>query len=154
MTSTASAPSSEQITTPAGVVQAFLKALEAGRLDDALELLAEDVEYINVSLPTVHGRRRVDRVFRPLFEKLPGGFRVHFHVIAADGNTVLTDRTDELILGPVKQRLWVYGRFEVRNGKITLWRDSFDWLDLVVGLARGLAGAVVPSLNRPWPGDR
>ena len=78
---------------------------------------------------------------------------MHFHAIAAEGDTVLTDRTDELIIGPVRQRIWVCGRFEVTDGKITLWRDSFDWVDVVIGLVRGILGAVVPALNRPWPGD-
>lgn len=142
----------DRATDPAGVVKAFLLALQAGELDQALELLDENVTYINVTLPTVRGRRGVERVFRPAYEKLHGGFRVHFHAIAAEGNTVLTDRTDELIMGPVRQRIWVYGRFEVADGRITLWRDQFDWVDVLIGLVRGLAGAVVPALNRPWPG--
>ena len=78
---------------------------------------------------------------------------MHFHTIAASGNTVLTERTDALIFGPIEQRIWVYGRFELTDGKITLWRDSFDWLDLLIGLARGLAGAIIPALNRPWPSE-
>ena len=78
---------------------------------------------------------------------------MHFHTIAADGPTVLTERTDELIMGPVKQRIWVYGRFDVIDGQIVLWRDSFDWLDVLVGLVRGMAGVLIPNLNRPWPGD-
>lgn len=153
MTSTSSAPVADSIANPVDTVRGFLLALEAGRLDDALALLAEDVVYINVSLPAIHGRGRVDRLFRPAYEKLGGGFRVHFHTIAADGDTVLTERTDGLILGRVEQRIWVYGRFEVRDGQITLWRDSFDWVDVLIGLIRGLAGALIPALNRPWPGD-
>jgi limonene-1,2-epoxide hydrolase len=140
-------------TEPAEVVRSFLLGLQAGDLDRALALLADDVIYINVSLPTIRGRARIDRLFRPALERLGGGFRVHFHTIASDGQTVLTDRTDALSLGPVEQRFWVYGRFEVVDGRITLWRDSFDWLDLMVGLVRGVAGAVVPRLNRPWPGE-
>ena len=151
--SAASAPGSSTATGPAEVVQAFLIACEEARLDDALALLAPDVVYTNVTLPTVHGRRAVERLFRPAYEKLHGGFRVHFHTIAADGDTVLTERTDELSLGRVRQRIWVYGRFEVHDGLITVWRDSFDWWDVLVGLLRGLAGAVMPALNRPWPGD-
>ena len=153
MTSNAAAPVADSIANPVDIVRRFLLALEAGRLDDALALLAEDVVYINVSLPAIHGAKRVDRLFRPAYEKLNGGFRVHFHTIAADGNTVLTERTDALILGRVEQRIWVYGRFEVRDGQITLWRDSFDWVDVLIGLVRGLAGALVPALNRPWPGE-
>lgn len=153
MSSTAAAVDGKQSTDPAGVVRAFLLALEDGELDQALALLAEDVAYTNVSLPTVRGRARVDRLFRPAYEKLGGGFRVHLHTVAADGNTVLTERTDALIFGRVDVRLWVYGRFEVQDGRITVWRDSFDWLDLTVGIVRGLLGAVVPSLNRRWPGE-
>jgi limonene-1,2-epoxide hydrolase len=133
-------------------VRAFLGALEAGELDEALALLAGDVVYTNVSLPTIRGRARIDRLFRPGYEKLGGGFRVHIHTMAANGNTVLTDRTDALIFGPLELRLWVYGRFEIVDGRIAVWRDSFDWLNLTVGLIRALAGALVPALNRPWPG--
>jgi limonene-1,2-epoxide hydrolase len=138
---------------PAEVVRRFLLALQAEEFDQALELLDENVTWINVTLPTIRGRKGVERLFRTMMEKLPGGFRVHFHAIAAEGNTVLTDRTDELAFGPVRQRVWVCGRFEVTDGKITLWRDSFDWVDVLIGLVRGLLGAVVPGLNRRWPGD-
>jgi limonene-1,2-epoxide hydrolase len=154
MTATASkSTNAGPATEPAEVVRSFLLALQADELDRALELLDENVTWINVTLPTIRGRRGVERLFRFLNEKLPGGFRVHFHAIASEGNTVLTDRTDELIMGRVRQRVWVCGRFEVTDGKITLWRDSFDWVDVFIGLIRGLAGAAVPALNRRWPGD-
>jgi limonene-1,2-epoxide hydrolase len=138
---------------PAEIVRSFLLALQAGELDQALALVADDIVYTNVSLPTLRGRARIDRLFRPALESGRGGFRVHFHTVAADGQTVLTERTDALIFGPVEQRIWVYGRFDVIDGRIVLWRDSFDWLDLLIGLIRGVAGALVPALNRPWPGD-
>jgi limonene-1,2-epoxide hydrolase len=151
---TATAQSSWQTgpSEPAEIVRSFLLALEAGELDVALALLADDVVYTNVSLPTIRGRARIDRLFRRGLERARVGFRVHFHAIATNGHTVLTERTDALIFGPVEQRLWVYGRFEVIEGKIVLWRDSFDWFDLLIGLVRGIAGALVPALNRPWPG--
>lgn len=138
---------------PAEIVRSFLLALQAGELDQALALVADDIVYTNVSLPTLRGRARIDRLFRPALESGRGGFRVHFHTVAANGQTVLTERTDALIFGPIEQRIWVYGRFDVIDGRIVLWRDSFDWLDLLIGLIRGVAGALVPALNRPWPGD-
>jgi limonene-1,2-epoxide hydrolase len=138
---------------PAAVVRAFLEALAADDLDGALALLAEDVVWINVSLPAVRGRRAVERICR-LSLRAGGGFRVHFHAIAAEGDVVLTERTDALTLGRFEQRFWVMGRFEVRDGRIAVWRDSFDWGDLTVGLLRGLAGVVSPGLNRRWPAAR
>jgi limonene-1,2-epoxide hydrolase len=143
----------DQASDPADIVKGFLLALQDDELERAMSFLDENVTWINVTLPTVRGRRRTERVFRTAFDKLGGGFRVHFHAVATDGNTVITDRTDELIVGPVRQRVWVYGRFEVTDGRITLWRDSFDWVDVLIGLVRGLAGVLVPALNRPWPGD-
>ncbi len=153
MTATARTAPHARPTEPAEIVRSFLLALQAGELDEALALLADDVVYTNVSLPTIRGRARIDRLFRPGLERGRAGFRVHFHAVATSGQTVLTERTDALIFGPIEQRLWVYGRFDVVDGQIVLWRDSFDWLDLLIGLVRGIAGAFIPALNRPWPGD-
>jgi limonene-1,2-epoxide hydrolase len=138
--------------TNADTVRSFLEALQAGDLDAALSLLTEDAQWINVSLPAVRGRDKIERLNRYGFEK-GFGFRVHFHNIATEGDTVLTERTDAISLGRVEQRFWVYGRFELRDGKIAIWRDSFDWGDIFISLLRAWAGAVVPSLNRRWPGD-
>ena len=133
------------------VVVSMLEALEAKDLDRVDALLAEDAVWINVSLPTVHGKRRIMRILRGFDGQ--SRFRVHFHNVAEHGAVVLTERTDALGLGRFEQRFWVYGRFEVRDGQITVWRDSFDWGDMVVSLVRGLAGVVAPGLNRRWPGD-
>jgi len=134
------------------VARDFLELLEAENLDRALTLLDERVVYTNVSLPTVRGRTAVERLLRPLVG--PVGFRVHFHAIGtdvADPGVVLTERTDALVVGPVSVQFWVYGRFEVRDGRIVLWRDSFDWRDIAMGMVRGVVGVAVPSIRRTWP---
>jgi limonene-1,2-epoxide hydrolase len=138
---------------PAGIVTSFLVALQNNEIDAAMELLAPDAIWINVSLPAVRGRDRIERICR-LGPRTGTEFRVHFHNIATHGNVVLTERTDALGRGRFEQRFWVYGRFELVDGRIKVWRDSFDWLDLLVSLVRATAGALVPALNRPWPGDR
>ena len=78
------------------------------------------------------------------------GFEVKIHRIAAEGDAVLTERTDVLVLGPVRCQFWVCGVFEVHAGRITLWRDYFDVLDVLKGTVRGIIGAAVPAL-RPSP---
>ena len=36
---------------------------------------------------------------------------------------------------------------EVREGRITLWRDYFDFYDMLKATARGFAALVLPSLK-------
>jgi limonene-1,2-epoxide hydrolase len=136
---------------PATLVVDFLRALERQDLDAALSLVTEDLVYTNVSLPTIHGRARLSRLARPLLRPGRMGFGVHFHHTAAAGNVVLTDRTDEITFGRFHARFWVYGRFVIRDNKIAVWRDAFDWLDITIAVLRGLAGLAVPALNRHMP---
>jgi limonene-1,2-epoxide hydrolase len=150
-------PSPEPTTTttdPADVVVHFLHALAAFDVDTALDLVADDLVYANVSLPTIHGRARLERIARPWLRPGRMGFNVHLNHVATEGDVVLTDRIDELNYGRFASRFWVYGRFIVGDdGKIAVWRDSFDWLDVTIGNLRGLAGLVSPAFNRRMPAD-
>ncbi|HEY5152048.1 MAG TPA: limonene-1,2-epoxide hydrolase family protein [Mycobacterium sp.] len=138
-------------TTETDIVTGFLRALERCDIDAALAMVTEDLVYQNVSLPTIRGRRGLDRAFRPMLRPGRMGFAVCVHHVACDGDVVLTDRTDEISVGRFRARFWVYGRFVVRDGQIAVWRDSFDWFDITVGMVRGLAGVLVPVANRQMP---
>jgi len=137
---------------PQAVVEAFLGSLAAADFGTVADLLDEHVTYVNVGMPTVRGRRRTVKVLRPLAR--PGlSFEVYLHAIATNGRTVLTDRTDVLVFGPCRIQFWVTGRFDVQDGRITLWRDSFDYVDFLRAVLRGLIGAVVPALRPTAPGS-
>lgn len=128
------------------VVETFLYALQDEDFDTADSLMADNIEWQNVGIPTIRGRRRVAKIFRSGEGRF--GFEVKFHRIAAEGNAVLTERTDALVVGPLRLQFWVCGTFEIHGGKITLWRDYFDFFDfLVKAPLRGIAGIVVPSLR-------
>ena len=145
-------PDGGALTDPQAVVEAFLHALAVSDVEAATALVADDIRYVNVGLPAVIGRTRVAKVLGGLAK--PGAsFEVYLHAISADGPVVLTERTDVLVFGSLRAQFWVWGRFDVHDGKITLWRDSFDYLDLVRGFLRGLAGMVVPALNPRPPRD-
>jgi limonene-1,2-epoxide hydrolase len=132
------------------VVRRFLLLLEDGHIEAATQLLAADVQYMNASLPTIRGRERARKALTTAFGRPGSGFEVYFHAISADGPTVLTERTDVLIFGPVRIQIWVCGRFDVEDGEIARWKDYFDWGDTIVATIRGLVGAAIPSL-RPTP---
>lgn len=132
-------------TTSVTTVETFLNALQEQDFDTAENALAQNLVYQNVGLPTIYGRNRAMKLFRSMQGRT--GFEVKIHRIAADGNAVLTERTDALVFGPLRMQFWVCGVFEVHDGRITLWRDYFDFLDMFKATLRGLAGVVVPSLR-------
>jgi limonene-1,2-epoxide hydrolase len=131
--------------TPTRVVERFLELLRRSDVERAVELLAEDVEYVNVGLPAMYGRERVRRAFRATLGRAKSGFDVQVHAISANGPTVLTERTDVLIVRRLRVQLWVCGRFDVRDGQIVLWRDYFDYATVLTATTRGLVGAVLSA---------
>jgi limonene-1,2-epoxide hydrolase len=126
-------------------VQAFLSALASLDLDRALTLASPDIVYQNVPLPPARGREAFEKQMR-FFGKLADGFEVTTHNIAANGPIVLTERTDAFLVRGARVEFWVCGTFEVRDGRIVLWRDSFDWvavsLKTLLAAPRALLGTI------------
>ena len=129
----------------AHTVEVMLRSLQAQDIEGVGTVLDEDLVYQNVGFPTIRGRARAMRLFRGMEGRL--GFEVKIHRIAVNGSSVLTERTDALVLGPLRLQFWVCGVFEVHNGRITLWRDYFDIWDMTKALVRAALGAAVPPLR-------
>lgn len=130
----------------ARTVETFLYAMQDEDFDTVDSLMADNIVWQNVGLPTLRGRQRIVKLLRSGQGRL--GFEVKIHRIAAEGNAVLTERTDALVIGPLRLQFWVCGVFEIHAGRITLWRDYFDAFDfLVKAPLRALAATVIPSLK-------
>lgn len=129
----------------AHTVEVLLSSLQAQDIEGVGAVLDDDLVYQNVGFPTIRGRARAMKLFRAMQGR--AGFEVKIHRIAVNGASVLTERTDVLVFGPVRLQFWVCGVFEVRNGRITLWRDYFDMWDMTKALLRGVAGAAIPALR-------
>ena len=132
---------------PVQIVRAFLTALEELDVARALTLVAPEIVYQNVPLPPARGLRAFEKQLR-VMAKYSTGFEARIHHIAADGPIVLTERTDVLQAGGWRASFWVCGTFEVRDGRIVLWRDYFDWTTFLVAGLRGVPGAVAAALAR------
>lgn len=137
--------------TPTLLVERFLDMLGSKDIEGAAELLAVDVQYTNVGLPTVRGRKRVRRLLRAALAPGAARFEVYMHTISADGSSVLTERTDVLKFGRLRIQFWVCGRFDVQDGQIVLWRDYFDQMNIMAATARGLLGVVFPAARAKPP---
>ncbi len=124
------------------IVRSFLEHLARAETEEAVALLAPDVEWRNTAMPAFRGER-VHQMLRDM-ERRGVGFDVEWHHVAAtdaadgrDSGTVLTDRTDVIAYSGWETSFRVRGTFTVTDGRITLWDDSFSWLEL---LGSGLVG--------------
>lgn len=129
----------------AHTVEVMLSSLQNQEFDGLAAALDDNLVYQNVGFPTIRGRARAMRLFRSMEGRM--GLEVKIHRIAVNGSSVLTERTDALVVGPLRVQFWVCGVFEVSGGRITLWRDYFDMWDISKALVRGLAGIAVPALK-------
>jgi limonene-1,2-epoxide hydrolase len=125
------------------VVEALFDAFRRLDNDGALALMADDIVYQNVPFPADRGKPAVKRTLEA-FSRFVTGFEVEMRHIAARDGVVLTERVD-ILTGPLLLLdLPVCGTFEVRDGRITLWRDHFDLAGagakLLVGPIRKLLG--------------
>jgi limonene-1,2-epoxide hydrolase len=119
---------------PADLVRRFCGAWGAGDISAVLAFFAPDATYHNIPLDPVAG---VDAI-RATIEGFSAGvdkieFRVH-HLIA-DGDIVMTERTDVFVTSAKTVELPVMGIFEVADGAITAWRDYFDLQQFMSQLA-------------------
>lgn len=122
--------------TPTAVVEAFVRAMERQDFDAVQALLHDEVVYQNVPLPADRGKPAVVRTLQA-FTRFVTKFEVKMVNIAANGPIVLTERID-ILSGPfVYLDIWVCGTFEVRDGKIVLWRDYFDAASVAAKIATG-----------------
>jgi limonene-1,2-epoxide hydrolase len=134
-----------QATAEVAVVRDFLAALERLDVDAVLALADDAIVYQNVPLPPARGREAFEKQVRWMAKELTG-FEARIVNIAGNGPIVLTERVDVLARGRFRTEFWACGTFEVRGGKVVVWRDRFDYADVTVaslkGAARALVGAV------------
>ena len=116
-------------------VEEFLRALSSMDENRFLPCVSDDIFYENVSLPPARGRKAFAKTMRG-FTRVCDSFEVRMRHIAQNGPIVLTERTDILGRGSFRAAFWVCGTFEVRDEKIVLWRDYFDWMNIAKGLVR------------------
>ena len=110
---------------PDEIVTAFCETLSKQGVDASLKYIAEDCVYQNMPFDPVVGPKGVSDVLLGFFE-LTGQVRIETLKQIAVGNYVTNERLDHFD-PPVgnKFALPVAGAFEVRDGKITEWRDYF-----------------------------
>ena len=108
------------------IVLNFIQACNTHDIDKAMEFLDPECFYHNIPLEPVTGIDAIRGVLDPMFAvSSKVDWQVHNIAETATGN-VLTERTDRFLIKGKWVEVPVMGTFELRNGKITAWRDYFD----------------------------
>ena len=104
--------------------------------DEIAEFFTDDAVYHNIPMDPITGR---DAIKSFIAGFAGGAEQIDFRVrnIVAEGDVVLTERVDVFVMPNGKVELPVMGTFEVRDGKISAWRDYFDLKQFMDQMANG-----------------
>ncbi len=107
------------------IVRNFITAWSRLDVDELVGFFTEDGTYHNMMARPVSGRENL-RKFISGF--LKGWTATEWDIlnIVSRGDGVFAERLDRTRLGDKKVDLPCVGVFEMRNGKIRVWRDYFD----------------------------
>ena len=112
--------------TPDEVVTALMQACQARDLDAVTGLVTDDIEYDNVPIGNVFGPEGVHKVLSGGVSKAAVEVEWVVHRQVSSGNTVMNERTDRFRLDAKWIEVPIAAVFEVREGRVSLWRDYFD----------------------------
>ena len=110
--------------TPTEIVEQFIDAWNRMDWDLVMDLLTDDVVYHNIPMEKLEGKEAAEAFIRGMQVDAVDWITLN---IAANGHVVLTERLDKFKMSHGKDvAVPVMGTFEIRDGKISAWRDYFD----------------------------
>ena len=124
--------------TPDELVRSFIAHLSAKDIESAAAMVSDDFEYDNVPIGKVTGPDGMRATLGGFFAACD---ELDWQILrqTSDGDlahgTVLNERDDRLSIHGRWTTLPVAGVFEIRDGRIVLWRDYFDRTTLFEAMA-------------------
>ncbi len=107
------------------VVRSFCDAFDGRDAEVLRPFFTDDVVYHNIPLEPAVGVDDTITFIQGFFAMCDTMTIENVHVASRDG-VVLTERIDTFTIGEAVSPLRVMGAFEVRDGRISAWRDYFD----------------------------
>lgn len=108
-----------------GIVREFCDAFTGHDAQALRRYFTDDVVYHNIPMDPAVGIEAAIAFIEGFFGMCESMTIETTHLAARD-NVVLTERVDTFNIGGVIAPLPVMGTFEIRDGKISAWRDYFD----------------------------
>ena len=107
------------------LIRDFCAAWARKNIDELLSFFAADAVYHNMPLAPLTGIEAIRETLN-MFVTPAEHIEFELLALAAAGDLVFTERVDHFRMMGKKVSLPVAGVFQVRNGKIAVWRDYFD----------------------------
>ena len=111
--------------TPDQIIRSFCNAWPAGDLDEIMEYFDESAVYHNIPMEPQEGLENI-RGFIEGFLTMASSIEFEILHQVTEGDVVMNERVDTLVMGENTIALPVMGIFELKSGKIIKWRDYFD----------------------------
>ena len=109
------------------IVEAFLKAAGSFKYDEAFAMLSDDCQYVNMNDPaTVRVGPKVAHAFLEAFFKPTVENELKVLNAVESDDIVFTERLDRHRLPDKWVELPVCSIYQLKDGKITAWREYFD----------------------------
>ena len=121
---------------PKAVVQTMIDAWDQRDWKKVTNLFTEDGVLHSMMIEPIVGRKAIGKRIELLGAGI-GSITLHIHNMAATGNTVFIERTDEFTFNGHAGKVPVVGVLEVEGDQIKSWREYYDRAELVA--AMGLA---------------
>lgn len=122
--------------TPDTLVTEFCKEWADADIAKIVDYFTDDIVYHNIPMEPVVGREAV----RAFIEQFVGAFgNIDFQTKrqVSGGVVVMNERIDVFSINGAEVALPVMGVFEVRDGKISAWRDYFDMAPITAAAGQG-----------------
>ena len=122
------------------IVNRFLEAYWAGDVEQTTALATEDFLWVNMPAAKmrIEGREALRALMQSQHNGFPEAIEQGEHVSVfgiADGNIALHERVDRYKLRGKWFELPCNGHWELRDGRVQLWRDYFDLNTYVAHMA-------------------
>ena len=112
-------------TTNEGIIRDFIAAWSRLNTEELVAYFCEDGVYHNMPADSVSGHEALTGFIGAF---LAGWDKTDWEILnlLVDGDIVVVERMDRTVAGGKSVDLPCCGVFEMRNGKIAVWRDYFD----------------------------
>lgn len=108
------------------LVEDFISAWNEMDFERVMSFFTPDCVYHNIPMPVAEGTEAIAAIVNSLGGMASSIEWVVHHIAETSSGVVLTERTDKFQVGDKAVALPVMGTFELRDDKISAWRDYFD----------------------------